>query len=98
LPLPIKILHVANVSRPACQKIRVQRNDHFRFIQPVDRIQHAPKRQLRAFARAIANRRLPLVPLRLRIQLPQRFDLCGKHGRRNRPGQNPQPGATHSLL
>ena len=72
---PVKIFHVANVSRPAGHEIRIQRNNHVRFFQPVNRIYHATECQLCAFYGSVTDSRLPLVPLRLRERSEQPLDL-----------------------
>src|SRR5205814_9704172 len=57
-----KLSRVADVSRATAQEIRVEREDDVGLLRTIDRINVAAKGKLRAFARAVANGGLPLMP------------------------------------
>ena len=71
----VKLLHVANVPRPAGQKIGIERQNHFGAFRPIYRVDVASKCEFSAFARAVADRGFPLMPLHLRILFQQRLQL-----------------------
>ena len=85
------------MSRPAAEKIRIQRQDHIRFFRTINRVDVVSKRQLPSFAPAVADRRFPLVPFGLRIQGQQRLDLRRQRRRSDNTGQNAETGAISEL-
>src|SRR6266851_8865910 len=76
-----KLSRVPDVSRTAAEEIGIEREDHVGLFRTVNRVDVAPKSQLRALARAIAHRRLPPVPLGLRIQRGKRLGVRGERRR-----------------
>ncbi len=97
-PPPIrKLPRVTHRSRPVVKKIRIERQNDVRLLQPVNAIHIPPKRQLRSFARVVRPARLVHVPLRLRIKRQQRRHLRPKRRRSARIAQNPQPRALRAL-
>ena len=61
--------------RPIRQEIRIQRQNHVGFFDAIHGVQVSTEGELASLARAVANRRLPLMPFRFRIQLQQRLQL-----------------------
>jgi len=54
------------VSRAATKEIGIERKDDVGLLRAINGVEVAAKGELRALARAVANSRLPLVPLGLR--------------------------------
>src|SRR5277367_4183579 len=77
LAAAVKLPDVANVTRAARQEIGVQRKNNVSLFRTIDGADVATERQLAAFARAVAARRLPLVPLGARNLLQDTLDLRG---------------------
>src|SRR5438132_13939560 len=69
---------VTDVSRAATQKIGVERENDVGLLHAVNRVEVTAEGELRAFARAVADGRLPLVPLGFRKKRQQRLNLCGE--------------------
>ena len=74
----VKRLHVANMSGPAGQKVGIERQNHFSAFGAVDRVDVTPESKFSAFACAVADRRFPLMPFRLRILLQECLYLRGE--------------------
>src|SRR5260370_9092678 len=69
---------VANVSRPTAQEIGIEREDDFGLFDTINRIEIAPESELRTLARAVTDRRLPLMPFSFRKSRQKRLNLCGE--------------------
>src|SRR5258708_40315082 len=65
----IKLLHVANMSRPTGQEIGIERQDDLRLLRTINRVALAAESKLGALARPVASGRSPLMPPRLRVGL-----------------------------
>src|SRR5438067_10093028 len=83
-----KFSRVADVSRATAQEIRVEREDDVGLLRTIDRINVAAKGKLRAFARAVADGWLPLMPFSLRKKRQQRLNLRSERRRSDNSGQN----------
>src|SRR5258708_9362649 len=64
----IKLLHVANMSRPAGQEIGIEREDDLGLLRTINRVDAAAEGKLAALARPAAACWFPMLPLRLRVQ------------------------------
>src|SRR5260370_42550507 len=62
----IKLLHVANMSRPTGQEIGIQRQDDLGLLRTINRVDVAAEGKLGALARPVAAGWLPLLPAPLR--------------------------------
>ena len=89
---------VESRERRAAQKIRIQRHNHVRLIQPVLRVHEAPKRLLRRRVVVVPVHRLILHQLRLRIILLRLLPLCSQRRRGHRPAQEIQSLPARRLL
>src|SRR5712664_1609671 len=88
-----KFSRVPDVSRTAAEKIGVQREDYIRFFRTINRVDVISKRQLRAFACAVADRWFPLMPFGLWIECKDRLDLRRQRRRSDNGGQNAESRA-----
>src|SRR5437762_1734387 len=75
------------------QEIRVQREDHLRFIEPIMRLDNFPERTQRSFTHIIASNWLKLMPFRLREFLEPHSQLRGEGWRGNGLRQESQSSA-----
>src|SRR6267378_2230160 len=92
-----KFPDVANVSRPAAQEIGIEREDDFGLFDTINRIEITPESELRTLARAVADRRLPLVPFGFRKKGQQRLNLSGKRRRSDNSGQDAETRAVRAF-
>src|SRR5882672_12282676 len=83
-----KFSGVANVSRAAAEEIRIERKDDVGLFRAVNRVEVTAESELRAFARAIADGGLPLMPFGLRKKRQERLNLRGERGRSDKTGQD----------
>src|SRR5713226_464113 len=74
---PRKFSRIPDVPRAAAQEIGIERKDDVSLLWPINRVEVAAKGELRALARAVADGRLPLVPLGLRKNRQERLNLRG---------------------
>src|SRR5260370_5160111 len=80
LPAPRKFCRIPDVSWAAAQEIGIERKDDVSLLRAVNRVEVPAKGQLRALARAVADGRLPLVPLGLRKKRQERLNLRCNRG------------------
>ena len=78
------------MSRPAGEKVRVQRKDHVRLRDFDDRVERLAEGRGGSRPDVVAVGRLPLVPPRLGQFHHQRAQLRGERGRADRLGQDAQ--------
>jgi hypothetical protein len=83
----------ARLRRAARQEIRVERQDHVRVRETVDRVDRLAERQPRAVSGVVPRRRLPLVPLRFGERRGEHGELPRQRRRGDRFGQDPQARA-----
>ena len=87
------VASVTNAARHSrTQKISVQRNDHVRLIELVNRIQRFAERGHRSRARRVPPARLILMPFRLRKGSCKVLELAAQRRRSNRARQDSQAG------
>ena len=92
-----KFSGVANVAGAAAKEIGIEREDHFRFFHAIDGVEVAAEGKLRAFARAVAYGRLPLMPLGFRKERQDGLNLGGERRRCERTGQDAEARAIGGL-
>src|SRR6266849_2153944 len=98
LAAPREFSRVADVSRAAAQEIGIERKDNVSLLRPVNRVEVVAKGKLRTLARAVADGRLPLVPLGLRKKCQERLNLCGKRRRSDDTCQDAETRAVRGIF
>src|SRR5260370_31830511 len=88
LAAPRKFSRMPDVSWAAAQEIGMERKDDVSLGRAVNGVEVPAKGQLRALARAVADGRLPLVPLGLRKKRQERLNLRCNRGRCDNAGQD----------
>ena len=73
-----EIACVAEAAAPAAEEIGVERDDHVGLVEAVLRVDVLVECELRAGARAVGARRIPLMPFRRREAGEQIADLRGE--------------------
>jgi len=71
---------VADVTGAAADEIRIERKDDVSLFWAVNRVEVTAESELRAFARAVADGRFPLMPLSLGKECQERLNLCRERG------------------
>src|SRR5258708_16384627 len=77
----IKLLHVANMSRPTGQEIGIAPQDDLGLLRPINRFDRAAESNLPALRPPAAAAGVPLMPLSLPAEPRQRIYLRGRRGR-----------------
>src|ERR1700732_3839900 len=83
-----EITRVTHVPRTASKKIRIQRNDHIRLVELVNRIDRPAEGKSRSLTHVVAATLLVLMPLRLWKFLENGLNLWHQRRGGNRFSQN----------
>src|SRR6267154_6287445 len=92
-----KFSGVANVSRAAAEEIRIERKDDVGLFRAVNRVEVTAESELRTFARAVADGRVPLMPLSLGKECQERLNLCCERGGCDKTGQDTETRAVRTV-
>jgi hypothetical protein len=93
-----EVARIAKRRRSAAEEVGVERQDDVGLLEAVLRVDEGAERHLRADARVVAARRIPLVPFRRREAGEQIADLRRERRRAHRLGEDAKAGAFERLL
>ena len=93
-----EVARVAEAAGPAGEEVGVEREDDVGLVEAVLRVDVLAEGELRARARVLAARRIPLMPLGRRKLARGVADLRGERRRADRLGEDAEAGALERLL